>query len=70
VFDQCQQAVVLGAAGAAHGQVHRDAGEPGAGALCAELGLDVAVEQPAGGSAAEVAVIDLEDRSEGDATLR
>jgi hypothetical protein len=61
---------VLGAAGGAHGQMHGDARELGAGGLCAELGLDVALEHPAGGSAAEVAVIDLEDRFEEDATAR
>jgi hypothetical protein len=70
VFDQCHQAVVLGAAGGAHGQVHGDAGEPGTGGRCAELGLDVALEHPAGGAAAEVAVIDLEERFEDDAIAR
>jgi hypothetical protein len=70
VFDQCHQAVVLGAAGGAHGQMRGDAGELDAGGLCAELGLDVALEHPAGGSAADVALIELEDRFEEDATAR
>jgi len=47
-----------------------DAGELDAGGLCAELGLDVALEHPAGGSAADVALIEFEDRFEEDATAR
>jgi hypothetical protein len=70
VFDQCHQAVVLGAAGGAHGQMRGDAWELGAGGMCAELGLDVALEHPAGGSAADVALIELEDRFEEDGTAR
>jgi hypothetical protein len=58
VFDQCHQAVVLRAARGTHGQMHGDAGELGGGGLCAELGLDVAIEHPAGGPAAEVAVVE------------
>jgi hypothetical protein len=69
VFDQCDKAVVLGTARATHGQVHGDAGEPGVGS-CAELVLDVALEHPAGGSAAGIAVIDLEDHFEQDAMAR
>jgi hypothetical protein len=70
VFDQCHQAVVLGVAGGAHGQMRGDARELGAGGLCAVLGLNVALEHPAGGSAADVALIELEDRFEEDATAR
>lgn len=61
---------MLGAAGGAHGQMRGDARELGAGGLCAELGLDVALEHPAGGSAADVALIELEDRFEEGATAR
>jgi hypothetical protein len=67
---QCQQAVVVGAAGRAPGEMHGDRGEPGAGAPSAELGLDVALEHRAGGSAAGVGLIDLEELCEGDATAR
>jgi hypothetical protein len=70
VFDQCHQAVVLGAAGGAHGQMHGDATGMGAGGLCAELALDVTLEHPAGGCAADVALVELEDRFEEDATAR
>jgi len=70
VFDQCHQAVVLGAAGGAHGQMHGDARQLGAGGLCAELALDVALEHRAGDPAAGVAVIDLEDRFEEAAIAR
>jgi hypothetical protein len=70
VFDQCHQAVVLGAAGGAHGQMRGDARELGGGGLCAVLGLDVALEHPAGGSAADVALIEPEDRFEEEATAR
>jgi hypothetical protein len=60
VIDQCQQAVVLGAAGGAHRQMHRDASEPSFAVAEAELGLDVAVERRACRPAAGVAVVDRE----------
>jgi hypothetical protein len=66
VIDQCQQAVVLGAAGGAHGQMHGDARELRAGDLCAELGLDVALEHRARRPASRVAVIGLENRFQED----
>jgi hypothetical protein len=47
-----------------------DAREPCLGVLFAELGLDVAFEHRAGGPAAGVAVIDVEDRFEEDAIPR
>jgi hypothetical protein len=50
--------------------MHGDARELGAGGPCAELGLEVALEHPAGGSAADVALIKLEDGFEEDATAR
>jgi hypothetical protein len=61
VLDQCQQAVVVGAARGAHGQVQGDAREPDASV---ELGLDVALEQHARRPAARVALVELEDRFE------
>ena len=61
---------MLGAAGGAHGQMRGDARELGGGGLCAVLGLDVALEHPAGGSAADVALIEPEDRFEEEATAR
>jgi hypothetical protein len=70
VFDQCDKAVVLGTAGATHGQVRGDSGELGTGGLSAELGLDVALEHRAGDPASGVAGIDLEDHSEEDAVAR
>jgi hypothetical protein len=70
VFDQFHQAVVLGSAGGAHGQMHGDARELGAGGLSADLGVDVALEHRAGDPAAGVAVIDLEDRFEEGAIAR
>jgi hypothetical protein len=69
-FDQCQQAVVLSTAGGADRQMHADAVEPCAGVPAAELCFDVAVEHRAAGSAAGVAVIDLEDRFEEEAIAR
>jgi hypothetical protein len=62
IVDQCQQAVVLGAAGGAHGQMHRDATEPGSGVAERKLGLDVAIEHHARRRAARVAVVDREHR--------
>jgi hypothetical protein len=70
VFDQCQQAVVLVAAGRAHGQMEADARERCLGVLAAELGLDVALEHRAGDPAAGVAVINREDGFEEDAIAR
>jgi hypothetical protein len=70
VFDQCDKAVVLGTAGATHCEMHSDAGESGAGGASADLGLDVLLEHPAGGSAAGIAVIDLEDHFEHAAVAR
>ena len=50
--------------------MHGDARQLGAGGLCAELALDVALEHRAGDPAAGVAVIDLEDRFEEAAIAR
>jgi hypothetical protein len=58
---QCQQAVVVRAARAAHGQMHGDPREPGGRVLATDLGLDGALERRARGAAACVAVIELED---------
>jgi hypothetical protein len=70
VIDQGQQAVVVGVAGRAHGQMQGDAREVGAGVVSAQLGLDVALEHLAGGPATRVAVIELEDRLEEGALAR
>ncbi len=64
MIHQCQQAVVVGAAGGAHGQMQGNTRESGGGVLSGELGLDVALEHRARGPAARVAVIGLEDRFE------
>ena len=68
--DEGQQAVVLGAAGGAVGQMQADARETCLGLPSAEPGLDVAFEHRAGDPAAGVAVIDLEDCCEEGATAR
>jgi hypothetical protein len=64
VIDQCQQAVVVRAARAAHGQMHGDSGEPARGVPSVDLGLDIALERRARGVAARVALIELENRFE------
>jgi len=64
-LNQRQQAVVLGPAGDACGEMARDAGEAGSGVPPVDLGLDVAIEDRARGPAAGVAVVRLEDRLEG-----
>jgi hypothetical protein len=63
-FDQRQQAVVLGAARGARGQVAGDAGEARSGVQPVGLGLDVALEDRARRPAAGVAFAGLEDRLE------
>ena len=61
---------MVGAARRAHGEMQRDTGEPGAGAVSGELGLDVALEHRAGQPAPGVAVIDGEHRFEKDVSAR
>jgi len=64
VFDQGQQAVVLGPAGGTCGEVPGDAREAGSGVEPGRLGLDVAIHDRPRAPAAGVALACLEDRLE------
>jgi hypothetical protein len=67
VISQCQQTVVIHAAGGAHRQMRGDPGEPVGGVVSAQLGLDVALEDRARSPAAGVALVELEGGVDGDA---
>jgi hypothetical protein len=64
VFDQRQQAVVLGPARGACGEVQGDAREAGSGVEPSRLRLDVAIHDRPRAPAAGVALACLEDRRE------